>query len=123
MKNERFRGWVALAAAALSLIACYGTLAAVGLLGALGVTIALNEAVWAGAIVIFAWLALLALWLRWRHRRLVWPVILAAIGVAMITFTMTVVYARAVEVVGFAFLCAGTYLDWRAGSRGRRTTT
>ena len=39
----------------------------VGLLGALGVGIALNEAVWAGAIVLFAALAVAALALRWRR--------------------------------------------------------
>ncbi|WP_159460207.1 MerC family mercury resistance protein [Tistlia consotensis] len=110
------------AAAALSMLACYGTLAASALLGALGVTIALNEAVWAGAIVIFAWLTLPALWLRWRRHRLLRPLALAAVGVALISITMTVAYARAVEIVGFVFLCAGTYLDWRAAGRARRKT-
>lgn len=120
MKNERTRDWIAPAAAAMSLVACYGTLAAIALLGALGVTIALNDALWAGAIVVFAWLTLLALWLRKRRNRLLWPIALAAIGVALITFTMMVTYVRVIELVGFVFLCAGTFLDWRAGRRQRR---
>lgn len=120
MNNERTRDWIAPAAAAMSLVACYGTLAAIALLGTLGVTIALNDALWAGAIVVFAWLTLLALWLRKRRRRLLGPIALAAIGVALITFTMMVTYERVIELVGFAFLCAGTFLDWRAGHRQRR---
>lgn len=55
---------VAPVATALSLIACYGTIAAIALLGALGVTIALNEAAWAGAIVVFAGLAAAAIFMR-----------------------------------------------------------
>lgn len=120
MTRKRTGEWMAPAAAALSLVACYGTLAAIGLLGALGVTIALNEAVWAGAIVVFAWLALLALGLRWRHHGRLWPIVLAAIGVAMITLTMMIAYERIVELLGFAFLCVGTFLDWRAGRRRQR---
>ena len=43
----------------LSLLACYGTLAVVAGLSALGVTIAINDHVWAAAIVIFAVVAVL----------------------------------------------------------------
>tara|TARA_R100000935_G_C2772044_1_gene138046 strand:- start:30 stop:218 length:189 start_codon:yes stop_codon:yes gene_type:complete len=62
MPDTQNRSCLAPLATALSLIACYGTLAAEGLLGALG--IALNEAVWAEAIVVFAALAVAALALR-----------------------------------------------------------
>jgi hypothetical protein len=120
MKHETKSDWMAPAAVALSLVACYGTLAAVGLLGALGVTIALNEAIWAGAIVIFAWVTLLALWLRRHSHGQLWPIALGVIGVAMITYTMMVAYERIVELVGFAFLCVGTFLDWRAGRSQQR---
>ena len=118
MKHERLRALAAPTATALSLVACYGTLAAIGLLGALGVSIALDEAVWAGAILVFAWLALLALLLRQRRHGRPWPIVLAAIGVVLITFTMTMTYERTIELAGFAFLCAGTFMDWRA-ARGR----
>lgn len=60
------RPWLAPLAAALSLLTCYGTLAAIALLGALGVGIALNEEVWAGGIVLFALLAVVALVLWWH---------------------------------------------------------
>jgi hypothetical protein len=87
-------------------------------LGALGVALALNDAVWAGAIVILAWLGLPALWLRRRRHGLRCPIALATLGATLITFAMTVTYVRLVEFAGFAFLGAGTWLDWRARTRG-----
>ena len=115
MKQIKSGIWPAALATTLSLIACYGTLAAIALLGVLGVTITLNETVWAGAIVLFAGLAFFTLALRWRRHRRIAPVLLAGIGLILITFTMTVSYLRIIELVGFAFLCAGTIADWRIG--------
>lgn len=117
MMDRHKSSWIAPVAAAISLITCYGTLAAIGLLGALGVTVALNETVWAGAIFFFSWLTVLVLWPRWRRHGATLPIVLATIGAAVITFTMTIVYARVIEIAGFASLCAGTYLDWHAGRR------
>ena len=114
MKAEKTGDWLAPVAAALSLVACYGTLAAIGLLGALGVTIALNEAIWAGAILLFAGLTFaLLLARRRRHDRLA-PTALAGIGLLLIGFTMLVSYDRIIELAGFGFLCAGTIMDWRS---------
>ena len=109
------RSWLAPAATLLSLLTCYGTLAAIALLGALGVGIALNEAIWAGGIVLFAALAVAALALGWRRHRRVLPVALGLAGLALIAFAMYVIYSLAAELAGFALLCAGTYLDWRGG--------
>ena len=117
MTDKHKRSWIAPAVAATSLVTCYGALAAIGLLGVLGVTVSLNETVWAGAIILFAWLTVLVLWPRWRRHRSRLPIALAATGAAVITFTMTIVYTRSIEIAGFTFLCAGTYLDWRAGRR------
>ena len=91
MTKETSRRGLAPIAAALSLIACYSSLAALALPGALGVGIALSEAVWAGTIVLFAALA----------------------GVALIGFAMSVSYSLPAELAGFALLWAGTYVDWR----------
>ena len=115
MTDKRTGDWLAPLTTALSLVACYGTLAAIALLGALGVTIALNEAFWAGAIVLFAGLTFATLLIRRRkHGRHV-PAALAGIGLLLITFTMLVSYDRIIELLGFIFLCAGTVIDWRIG--------
>ncbi len=118
MTQKKTGGWLAALATTFSLIACYGTLAAIAVLGALGVTIALNETVWASAIVLFAALAFVALFFRWRKHRRIAPILLAGIGFLLIAFTMMISYERLIELVGFAFLCAGTFVDWRIG-RGR----
>ncbi|MDT8328807.1 MAG: MerC family mercury resistance protein [Roseovarius sp.] len=115
MSETPKRPWHAPLATALSLMACYGTLAAIALLGALGVGIALNEAVWAGAIVLFAALAVAALGLRWRRHGRALPVLLGFAGWALIVFAMYIRYSLAAELGGFAFLCLGTYADWRGG--------
>lgn len=122
MRDQSKRDWLAPATAALSLVACYGTLAAIGLLGALGVTIALNEAAWAGAIVLLAGATCVALLIRRRDHGRTAPLALAGVGLVLIGFTMLVAYERLVELVGFACLGAGTFIDWRIG-RGRRDTS
>ncbi|MBE0454378.1 MerC family mercury resistance protein [Roseovarius autotrophicus] len=115
MPDTPKRAWHAPLAAALSLMACYGTLAAIALLGALGVGIALNEAVWAGAIVFFAALAVAALAFRQRRHGRVMPVLLGIAGLALIGFAMYVRYSLPAELGGFTLLCLGTYADWRGG--------
>lgn len=115
MSDSPNRSRLAPFATVLSLIACYGTLAAVALLGALGVGIALNEAVWAGAIVLFAALAVAALALRWRRHGRGSPVLLGGAGLALIAFAMYISYSLPAELGGFALLCLGTYADWRGG--------
>jgi len=106
---------LAAVATACSLLACYGTLAVIALLGVLGVTIVLNEALWAGAIVLFAALAFVGLLVRWRQHRDAVPIALAGIGFLLIAFAMVISYEQVIEFAGFAFLCAGTFVDWRIG--------
>jgi hypothetical protein len=113
--DKKTADWLAPLATALSLVACYGTLAAIALLGALGVTIALNEAVWAGAIVLFAGLTLAILLVRRRRHGRLAPTALAGVGFLLIGVTMLVAYNQIIEFAGFVFLCAGTVMDWRIG--------
>lgn len=74
--------WLPGVATVLSIAACYGTLAVVGALGAMGIALVVDYALWAGAIVAFAILAVvgIALGLRAHHRP--WPLLLGAIAVA-----------------------------------------
>ena len=100
-------------ATCLSLLACYGTLIAIAALAAMGITITLNEGVWAGAIVVFAALAVVALGVsRTRHGANV-PVILAGVGAVAISYAMFVDYSRITELIGFALLAGAVWLDWR----------
>ncbi len=112
IKNSRF-GWLAGAATVLSLIACYGTLVVISLLGVLGIAIAVNKALWAGAIVAFAALAVGGLGLGLvRHRR-PWPILVGGLGAVVLGYAMYVHYARLTELAGFVLLCLAAFWDWR----------
>lgn len=107
----------------LSLLACYGTLAAVAALSALGVTLALHEGVWAGTIVLFALLALAAVVAgRARHGRLA-PSLLALAGTLLLGYVMFVDFARLLELVAFALLALAVIWDARLGRRRVGTVT
>ncbi len=101
-------------ATALSLVVCYGTLAVIALLGALGFAITLNEKLWAGAIVTFAALAVGGLGLGLARHRRPWPIMVGGLGAAVIGYAMYVRYDRLTEVAGFALLCIAAVWDWRA---------
>lgn len=105
--------WLASVATVLSIAACYGTLAVVAALGAMGIALAVNDTLWAGAIVMFAMLAVvgIALGLQAHHRPL--PLLLGIIGAGAITYTMYVNYDRTIELAGFALLCGAAVWDWR----------
>ena len=114
MPSERSEiAWLPGFATALSLIACYGTLAVVAILGALGIAIALNEALWAGAIVAFAALAVGGLAIGFSRHRHVWPLSLGGLGAAAVGYAMYVQYARLIELSGFVLLCVAAIWDWR----------
>jgi hypothetical protein len=105
--------WLAPLAAILSLAACYGTLAAVALLGLLGARVVLDEALWAGSIVAFALVAVVGLILGARRHRTLWPLAVGTIGAAGIVYTMTLSYDRSMEIGGFLLLAVAVAADWR----------
>lgn len=111
--------WFPRAATALAVLSCYGTVALIGLLSLLGITLAIDEGVWAGAIAIFATLATVAVAMSYRRHRIVGPTSVAALGLGLILWVMFGSYSRVIELVGFALLIAAALWDWRAGaSRG-----
>jgi len=105
--------WLPGAATILSMAACYGTLALISVLGALGVVLVVDDALWAGAIVAFAVLAVAGIALGLLRHRQPWPLVLGAAGAAVIAYTMYVHYDRMVELAGFAILCGAALWDWR----------
>jgi hypothetical protein len=88
----------------------------------MGITIAVNVHVWAGAIVVFALIAVFGVTVGYRRHRTVGPVIIAAIGAMFVTLAM---YgseqiqavlgfpSRIIEVAGFVALLAAAIWDWR----------
>jgi MerC mercury resistance protein len=105
--------WLATLSTVLSLVACYGTLAIVALLGVLGTAVAINETLWAGAIVAFAALALAGLGLGFARHRQSWPLLVGGIGAAAIVYVQYVQYDSLIEVAGFVLLGVGAIWDWR----------
>ncbi len=123
---SRKQGWLARGGVIVSLLACYGTLAVIGALSALGLTIAVNAHVWAGAIVAFAALAVAGIALGYKRHRTPWPLAIAGIGAALVTGAMygapaieaaTGLPGRGVEIIGFACLTAAAWWDWRLARR------
>jgi uncharacterized integral membrane protein len=114
-------GWLGGAGALLAIAACYGTLAVLGALSLLGVTLAINEAAWAGAISLFAVIAVAGMAFGYSRHRVKAPLIIAVVGAALILWAMFVSYSRIVEICGFAALIAAAVWDWRLtkGAGGR----
>ncbi len=96
----------------MAVVACYGTLLMVGLMSLLGVSIAVDEGAWAGAIIGFsaAVTVIVALGMR-RHHSIV-PLVIAVLGVLVLLYTMYVNYNLITEIIGFLLLAAATWLDF-----------
>lgn len=106
--------WLASLGTILAFLACYGTLAVIGALSLMGISLAVNEGVWAGAIVLFALVALVGIVLGWRGHRVAGPLVLGVVGAGLVIYAMGVSYSRVVEIVGFVALIVAAVWDWRA---------
>lgn len=114
--------WLAGASALLSIIACYGTLAAVALLSMMGVTLAVNVHVWAGVIVAFAVLAVIGITMGYRKHGNQNPARIAVAGAALVIWAMygsdgiremLGISPSVIEIAGFAALLGATWWDWK----------
>lgn len=99
------------AAVVLSIMACYGTLAVTGLLSLLGIALPLHEGAWATVIVVFAWLAVLAMGVNLRIVKNPGPFILCDVGALLVSWVMLVDYVQSMEVIGFLMLIAAAFWD------------
>lgn len=107
------RSWLPGVATILAILTCYGTTLVIVLLSLLGISIAVNEQAWAGAISAFAALATIAIAAAYRRHRSIWPTAIAVLGLALILWAMYGSYSRVIELAGFIGLTAGTLLDLR----------
>ena len=117
----RRRGLAGTAALGLSMLACYGSLAATALLALSGYSAALHDAAVAGAVVLFAALAAVSVAAGTRRHGARAPLGLAVGGVAVLAYVMFVRYHLAVELAGFALLASAVLLDYRQRRRTRPT--
>ncbi len=108
-------------AVVLSIVACYGTLALVAILSLAGVTISVHEGAWAAVIVVFVWVAVLAMGVNIQRHRSFGPFVLADIGALLVSWVMMVDYSPVLEVIGFALLIVAALWDRQVRRRGPAT--
>jgi len=118
MPSQGGSRWFAVVSLVAALLACYGTLALVGLLSVLGVSTAINAAAWAGVIVVLAGLTAFGIALGIRRHRQPAPFAVTLLGFALIAWAMLGHYNRTSEITGFALLATATAWDWRLRRRG-----
>ena len=107
---------------ALSLVACYGTLALVLLLSAAGITLNVHEGAWAVVITALAWIAVLAIGVNIPRYHSFVPFILADIGALLVSWVMFVEFSRALELLGFAMLAVAALRDRFLRNRARTSS-
>lgn len=97
----------------LSLLSCYGTLAAIAVLSALGITLSVPTGIWAGMILFFVLLTTLVVIRNGRRLGRTAPRVTALAGSALIAYAMLVDFDRIVELSGFTLLALAVGWDWR----------
>ena len=128
IRDVQRRGLWGTVSLVMAVVACYGTLALVGVLSAMGVGLAVNESLWAGAIILFALLASAIIALGIRKHGSILPLALAVVGSGVLIYTMYVDYSKLVEAAGFVTLAIATWLDynrrrWARVRRGDKSKT
>jgi arsenite methyltransferase len=106
------RGLAGALALALSVLACYGTLAATVLLSLAGITLAIEPALWAGTIVTLGALATAAVAAGARRHGAYAAIGFALGGLATLAYVQFVDYSVSLEVIAFGLLTAGVALDF-----------
>jgi arsenite methyltransferase len=106
------RGLLGSLALALSVLACYGALAATVLLSLVGITLAINPALWAGTIVTLGALATAAVAVGVRKHSAYAPLGFALAGSATLAYVQFVDYKVGLELIAFGLLTAGVALDF-----------
>jgi ubiquinone/menaquinone biosynthesis C-methylase UbiE len=106
-------GHLGLFATGGAIFACYGSLALVAALSALGLSVPLYEGAWAAAIVALTALAPVGLALNWRVHRGIGPLAVVAVGAALVLYAILGSYDWRVEAAGFAAMLGATLWDRR----------
>ncbi|WP_290637362.1 MerC family mercury resistance protein [Aquisalimonas sp.] len=105
------RGAVGVASLVLALLTCYGTMAALAMLAALGAGVAVDEGLWAALIGLFAILTVAAIAPGMRQHRHAGPLTVGTAGGLVVCYALFVHYSMAVELAGFLALAVGVGWD------------
>lgn len=111
--------WLPVASTLLSFLACYGTLVTVAVLGALGIVVAVNEALWAAVIMGFTGLAVIGLLTSYRYHKQYLPLVVGSLGLAAVSYAMYFQYHRLTELGGLALLAIAALFDWQLRNRSK----
>jgi arsenite methyltransferase len=126
LKNIQRRGLWGSLSLLIAAITCYGTLALVGLMSAFGVSMAVNEGLWAGSIIAFALMATAVIALGMRKHHSIKPVLISLVGSGVLIYTMYLNYNMVTEFIGFLILALATWFDYDlrrwARVKGGKTT-
>lgn len=115
-------GLVGAVAAVVALLSCYGPLLLLAGLSLLGVSLVVNETLWAGAILAATAVTVLALLASFLRHRKPGSLLLALAGATLIFYALLGSYHVLVEGLGFVFLIAGVAVDLRNGRRKRASS-
>jgi ubiquinone/menaquinone biosynthesis C-methylase UbiE len=96
----------------LAVLACYGTLFSVALLSVLGASMAINNDIWAGSIILLSLITVGIIALGMRKHGSARPLVFAVVGAAVLVYTMYIDYNIATEILGFILLATATWFDF-----------
>lgn len=113
-RSLRRRGLEGALALLVAVLACYGSIAAAGLLSLAGLTLAVNEAAVSGVVLAFVALAVAAIAAGLRKHARASPLVVALAGGALVAYAHGVDFSFNVEFAGFALVALAIFLDRRA---------
>jgi arsenite methyltransferase len=82
---------------------------AVSLLPFIGLVLAVEESMWAGAIILFTGMTVVAVAAGIRKHRFFMPLVLAMVDAGLIGYMLLGFYHRLVELVGFALVAGAAF--------------
>jgi len=115
--GKRDYSWLGSATSLLAILACYGTLAVVGLLSVVGISIQLDEGLLVKLISGLLILALLGMGYSYRAHRHPGPLLLSVTSAALLFWVFYGSYSKPLELTGFALLVLASVWDFRAKKR------
>lgn len=107
-------GWLPGVSALLAFIACNGLFIIVGIFALFGVTIVINPHIQGAIITLFSVLTLAFVIMNYRNNKVPGPVVLSAIGTAIIAGSMYIYFNKTIESIGLIILFTSAIWSWRA---------